>query len=68
MGGCSPFMIKADEVQCLCKEVGMSEMQYLATLIKSTQTLARPAISRFYVGAVGLGVSGRIFKGANLGP
>ena len=43
-------------------------MQYLATLVKSTQTLARLAISIFYVGAVGLGVSGRIFKGANLGP
>ena len=59
-------MIKADEVQHLCKVAGLSEMQYIATLVKSTQTLARPAISRFYVGAVGLGVSGHIFKGANL--
>ena len=60
-------MIKADEVQCLSKESGLSEMQYLATLVKPTQTLPMATISRFYVGAVSLGVSGRIFKGENLG-
>jgi len=59
-------MIEADEVQRLCKEAGLSEMQYLATLVKPTQLLARVPISRFCVGAVGLGASGRIFKGVNL--
>lgn len=66
MGGCSPFVIEADEVQRLCKEAGLSEIQYLATLVKPTQLLARAPISKFYVGAVGLGASGRIFKGVNL--
>lgn len=66
MGGCSPFVIEAAEVQRLCKEAGLSEMQYLITLVKPTQLLARAPISRFCVGAVGLGASGRIFKGVNL--
>jgi len=66
MGGSSPFVIEADEVQRLCKEAGLTEMQYLATLVKPTQLLARAPISRFCVGAVGLGASGRIFKGVNL--
>jgi len=66
MGSCSPFVIEAAEVQRLCKEAGLSEIQYLATLVKPTQLLARAPISRFCVGAVGLGASGRIFKGVNL--
>ena len=59
-------MIKADEVQHLSKESGLSEMQYLATLVKPTQTLPMATISRFYVGVVGLGASGCIFKEVNL--
>ena len=59
-------MIKADEVQRLSKESGLSEMQYLATLVKPTQTLPRATISRFYVGAVGLGASRCISKEVNL--
>jgi len=66
MAGDSPFVIEADEVQRFCKEAGLSERQYLATLVKPTQLLARVPISKFCVGAVGLGASGRIFKGVNL--
>ncbi|KAJ4830506.1 hypothetical protein Tsubulata_047412 [Turnera subulata] len=42
------------------------ERQLLPTLAKSAQTLARPPISNYHVGAVGLGSSGRIFFGSNL--
>uniref|UniRef100_A0A0D6R173 cytidine deaminase n=1 Tax=Araucaria cunninghamii TaxID=56994 RepID=A0A0D6R173_ARACU len=66
MGGCSPFLIEADEVERLCNESGLSVIQYLATLVKPTQDLARPPISNFHVGAVGLGASGRVFMGVNL--
>ncbi|KAH9326898.1 hypothetical protein KI387_007076, partial [Taxus chinensis] len=66
MGGCSPFVIEADEVDRLCNESGLSKTRYLATLVKPTQDLARVPISKFHVGAVGLGDSGRIFMGVNL--
>eukprot|EP01018_Ginkgo_biloba_P021018 Gb_37071 [translate_table: standard] len=66
MGRCSPFVIEADEVEHQRKEAGLSIGQYLATLVKPTQQLARPPISKYYVGAVGLGASGRIFRGVNL--
>uniref|UniRef100_A9U3W5 cytidine deaminase n=1 Tax=Physcomitrium patens TaxID=3218 RepID=A9U3W5_PHYPA len=39
---------------------------FLASLAKPTADLARAPISKFQVGAVGLGVSGRIFLGVNL--
>ncbi|XP_057873727.2 cytidine deaminase 1 [Cryptomeria japonica] len=66
MGGCSPFVIEADEVERQCNELGFSVTQYMTTLVKPTQVLARVPISNFRVGAVGLGVSGRIFMGVNL--
>eukprot|EP00252_Welwitschia_mirabilis_P009901 TRINITY_DN22833_c0_g1_i1.p1 TRINITY_DN22833_c0_g1~~TRINITY_DN22833_c0_g1_i1.p1 ORF type:complete len:311 (+),score=79.94 TRINITY_DN22833_c0_g1_i1:150-1082(+) len=66
MGGCSPFVIEADEATRAREESGLSEIEYLFTLVKPTQMLARTPISNFHVGAVGLGESGRIFRGVNL--
>ncbi|KAJ4951567.1 hypothetical protein NE237_028399 [Protea cynaroides] len=60
------FMIEAAEVESMAKESGLSVLQLLPCLVKSAQKLARPPISKYHVGAVGLGSSGRIFLGANI--
>ncbi|CAM8890267.1 unnamed protein product [Rhodiola kirilowii] len=43
-----------------------NRFRLLPPLVKQAQPLARPPISKFHVGAVGLGSSGRIFFGVNL--
>ncbi|KAK9838759.1 hypothetical protein WJX74_002807 [Apatococcus lobatus] len=60
------FCIEADEVQRLLSSSGQSEDELLCGLIQQASSLARPPISSFLVGAVALGVSGRIFFGVNL--
>ncbi|XP_043720417.1 cytidine deaminase 1-like [Telopea speciosissima] len=60
------FVIEAAEVESMAKESGLSVLQLLPCLVKSAQKLARPPISKYHVGAVGLGSNGRIFLGANL--
>ncbi|XP_065851225.1 cytidine deaminase 1-like [Euphorbia lathyris] len=60
------FVIEASEAESMAKQSDLSLLQLLPTLVKSAQSLARAPISNFYVGAVGLGSSGRIFFGANL--
>lgn len=60
------FVIEASEVESMAKESGLSVLQLLPSLVKSAQKLARPPISKYHVGAVGLGSSGRIFLGGNL--
>lgn len=63
----TPFVIEAREVQSmLASRAGLSIEDLLSDLVGAAKRLARPPISRFYVGAVGLGVSGRIFLGVNL--
>ncbi|XP_042475561.1 cytidine deaminase 1-like [Macadamia integrifolia] len=60
------FVIEAAEVESMAKESGLSVLQLLPCLVKSAQKLARPPISKYHVGAVGLGSNGRIFLGVNL--
>ncbi|KAK6147876.1 hypothetical protein DH2020_018788 [Rehmannia glutinosa] len=43
-----------------------SVLHLLPHLVNSAQSLARPPISNYHVGAVGLGSDGRIFVGVNL--
>ncbi|XP_059634835.1 cytidine deaminase 1-like [Cornus florida] len=60
------FVIEASEAESMAKELGLSVLQLLPSLVKSAQKLARPPISKYHVGAVGLGADGRIFFGVNL--
>ncbi|OMO91609.1 CMP/dCMP deaminase, zinc-binding protein [Corchorus olitorius] len=60
------FVIDAAEAEQLAKQSGKTVLQFLPSLVKSAQSLARPPISNYHVGAVGLGSSGRIFFGVNL--
>jgi cytidine deaminase len=60
------FVIEADEAARQMAASGLSEEAFLASLVQPTLPLARPVMSNFRVGAVGLGVSGRIFRGVNL--
>lgn len=60
------FVIEAAEAESMAQKSGLTVLQLLPTLVKSAQTLARPPISKFHVGAVGLGSSGRIFLGGNV--
>ncbi|XP_043703708.1 cytidine deaminase 1-like isoform X2 [Telopea speciosissima] len=60
------FVIEAAEVKSMTKESGLSVLQLVPCLVKSAQKLARPPISKYHVGAVGLGSGGRIFLGANV--
>ncbi|KAF6175333.1 hypothetical protein GIB67_021838 [Kingdonia uniflora] len=60
------FVIDADKVASMAKDSGLSVLQLLPSLVKSAQKLARPPISKYHVGTVGLGSDGRIFLGGNL--
>ncbi|KAJ9187825.1 hypothetical protein P3X46_003241 [Hevea brasiliensis] len=60
------FVIEASEAESMAKQSGLTVLQLLPTLVKEARSLARSPISNYYVGAVGLGSSGRIFFGANL--
>lgn len=61
-----PFVIEAEEVTRLQQASGLSLEAFLATLVEPTRSLARTPISNFHVGAVGLGSSGRVFRGVNV--
>ncbi|XAR53429.1 Cytidine deaminase [Bertholletia excelsa] len=60
------FVIEASEAESMARCSGLSLLQLLPTLVPSAQKLARPPISNFHVGAVGLDGDGRIFVGVNL--
>ena len=60
------LVIKASEDEAMAASSGLTILQLLSSLIKLAQTLARPPISKFHVGAVGYGSSSRIFLGVNL--
>lgn len=60
------FKLAADTVSEMQQQHGLSVSQLLTALIPSATALARPAISDFKVGAVGLGGSGAVYIGANL--
>ncbi|CBI27924.3 unnamed protein product, partial [Vitis vinifera] len=59
----SRFVIEASEAESKAEKAGLTVMQLLPSLVNSAQKLARPPISKYHVGAVGLGSSGRIFLG-----
>lgn len=50
----------------MAQQSNLSLLQLLPTLVPSAKDLARPSISNFPVGAVGLASDGRIFLGVNL--
>ncbi|KAL5728375.1 cytidine deaminase [Ranunculus cassubicifolius] len=60
------FVYEATEVESMVKKTGLSVLQLLPYLVDSAKILARAPISKFHVGAVGLGSDGRIFFGVNL--
>ena len=60
------FRLSPDQVQQLLEEHDITEDQLLTLLITSASKLARPPISSFHVGAVGLGTSGALYVGVNL--
>ncbi|GMI84303.1 cytidine deaminase 1 [Hibiscus trionum] len=60
------FVIDSAEAEQMAKQSGQTVLQLLPALVKSAQALARPPISKYHVGAVGFGSSGRIFFGVNL--
>ncbi|XP_068338937.1 cytidine deaminase 1-like [Pyrus communis] len=60
------FVIEASEAESMAKQSNLTVLQLLPSLVKPAQALARPPISKFHVGAVGYGSSGRIFLGVNL--
>mmetsp|Transcript_45847 Transcript_45847/g.146287 ORF Transcript_45847/g.146287 Transcript_45847/m.146287 type:complete len:301 (-) Transcript_45847:726-1628(-) len=60
------FVLEADEVEEICEECELTPIQLMRSLIGQAQKMAIPPISDFYVGAVGMGVSGRIYIGVNV--
>jgi cytidine deaminase len=60
------FVIEAVRAERLRQASGVDMEQFVASLVKPTAAMARAPISKFHVGAVGLGSSGRIFRGVNL--
>lgn len=62
----SRFTIPAPEVKKTLEETGMAVEELLTSLIIPASKLARPPISNYYVGAVGLAGSGAIYLGVNL--
>ncbi|TYJ02390.1 hypothetical protein E1A91_A13G225600v1 [Gossypium mustelinum] len=60
------FVIDSAEVEQMAKQSRQTVLHLLPSLVKSAQALARPPISNYHVGAVGVGSSGRIFFGVNL--
>ncbi|KAG2718209.1 hypothetical protein I3843_03G203900 [Carya illinoinensis] len=60
------FVIPASEAESMAEGSNLSVVQFLPSLVNSAKRLARPPISHYHVGAVGLGSSGRVFFGVNL--
>ncbi|XP_022852920.1 cytidine deaminase 1-like [Olea europaea var. sylvestris] len=61
------FVLEAEEAQSIRQSQNLPSVLHLfPRLVQSAQSLARPPISNFSVGAVGLGSDGRVFIGVNL--
>ncbi|CAI9782673.1 unnamed protein product [Fraxinus pennsylvanica] len=61
------FVLEAQEAESISQYLNLPSVQHLLPrLVQSAQSLARPPISNFHVGAVGLGSDGRVFIGVNL--
>lgn len=62
----NPFFISKGKVEDIKKALNISTEQLLERLIPVAKEMARPRVSNYYVGAVGLGKSGNIYLGVNL--
>ncbi|MFS7982658.1 putative cytidine deaminase [Helianthus anomalus] len=60
------YIISASDAESMAKSKNLTVPQLLPSLVQSAQSLARPPISNFHVGAVGLSSDGRIFFGGNI--
>ncbi|XP_057787644.1 cytidine deaminase 1-like [Salvia miltiorrhiza] len=61
------FVMEASVAESIAQSLNLpSVLHLLPHLVHSAQSLARPPISNFHVGAVGLGSDGRVFVGVNL--
>ncbi|KAK1437600.1 hypothetical protein QVD17_03394 [Tagetes erecta] len=65
-GASRKYIIEAKEAETMAKSKNLTLPQLLPSLIKTAKNLARPPISNFAVGVVGLVSDGRIFLGANI--
>lgn len=63
----NPFFISAAQVNSILQQnPGLTINQLLVNLVPIAQIFARPPISDYKVGVVGLGLSGNIYLGVNL--
>ena len=60
------FRLEPAQVQAIMQQHNLDEDGLLTQLIISASQLARPPISTYHVGAVGLGTSGALYVGVNL--
>eukprot|EP00889_Picochlorum_renovo_P007751 jgi/Picre1/34781/NNA_002247.t1 len=60
------FVVPAERVAQLKEELGITSDELIKSLITPASALARPPISTFHVGAVGIGGSGNLYVGCNL--
>ncbi|XP_047261251.1 cytidine deaminase 1-like [Capsicum annuum] len=61
------FVVEASEAESITQKLGLPSVRHLLpVLVEPAQSLARPPISNYHVGAVGLGSDGRLFLGVNL--
>ncbi|KAL8456527.1 hypothetical protein ACS0TY_034660 [Phlomoides rotata] len=61
------FVIEPSDAESIAQSLNLpSVLHLLPHLVPSAQSLARPPISNYHVGAVGLGSDGRIFVGVNV--
>ncbi|KAM3373721.1 cytidine deaminase 1-like [Capsicum galapagoense] len=61
------FVVEASEAESISQKLGLPSVRHLLpVLVEPAQSLARPPISNYHVGAVGLGSDGRLFLGVNL--
>jgi cytidine deaminase len=61
-----PFHIKAAEARRIAAELGISVEQMMIELIPIAKASARPPVSNYQVGAVGMGRSGDLYLGVNM--
>ncbi|KAK3285735.1 hypothetical protein CYMTET_6669 [Cymbomonas tetramitiformis] len=60
------FVFEREEVDAFKQMLNMTDSQLCEHMISPATKLARPPISGYYVGAVGMGESGRVYLGVNL--
>lgn len=60
------YIISSSQAQSLAKSQNKTLPDLLPSLVSQAQDLARPPISKFHVGTVGLSSDGRVFFGANI--